>query len=116
MLILSVWRSEKVLIGDRISVMLVDVRGAKVRLGFDVPEHIPVDREDVRQRIIASGGDRRVQRQAIPSSFLFVKKTAVWLQGAIEAAKATGDDKLPVYESMLAEATAVIEAESLEAA
>lgn len=114
MLILSVWRDEKILIGDMVSVMLVEVRGSKVRLGFDVPEHIPVDREDVRKKIIASGGDRRVQRRDIPTSLAYVKKTAIWLRGAIEA---TGDaDDRRVYESMLAEATAVIESESLEAA
>jgi len=116
MLCLGIAVDEKILIGDTITVMLLSTKTGQARLGFDAPDHVAIDREEVRQKIIASGGDRRVQRKDIPSSLGFTKKTATWLQGAILAAKATGDDKLPVYESMLAEATAVIESESLEAA
>lgn len=51
MLVLSRKKSEKVMIGDEIVVTLVDIRGDKVRLGFDAPSNIPVHRLEVYEDI-----------------------------------------------------------------
>ena len=35
------------MIGDDITIMIVEIRGDKVRLGIDAPKDIPVHREEV---------------------------------------------------------------------
>lgn len=47
MLVLSRSRNEKILIGDNIEVMIVDIRGDKVRLGITAPDDVSVHREEV---------------------------------------------------------------------
>ena len=51
MLVLSRQRDESVVIGDDIKVTVVDIRGDKVRLGFDVPKDISVHRKEVYDAI-----------------------------------------------------------------
>lgn len=46
MLVLSRKFSEKVLIGDNITVTVVEIRGDKVRLGFDAPQEIEIVRPE----------------------------------------------------------------------
>ncbi len=53
MLVLSRKIGEKVCIGNDITVTVIDVRGDRVRLGFDCPIQIPVHREEVCRRIRA---------------------------------------------------------------
>ena len=48
MLVLSRKRDEQVCIGDNISVTVIDIRGDKVRLGFEAPREIRVDRREIR--------------------------------------------------------------------
>jgi len=50
MLVLARKRNEQVLIGDDVRVTVVEIRGDLVRLGFDAPEDVPVDRLEVRKR------------------------------------------------------------------
>ena len=51
MLVLSRKRDEKIVIGENIVVMIVDIRGDKVRLGIDAPKEVPVHREEVFRAI-----------------------------------------------------------------
>ena len=51
MLVLSRQRDESVLIGDNIRVRVVDIRGDKVRLGFEAPKEITIHREEVYLKI-----------------------------------------------------------------
>lgn len=51
MLVLNRKLGEKVFIGNDIVVTVIDVRGDRVRLGFDCPSEIPVHREEVFRRI-----------------------------------------------------------------
>lgn len=53
MLVLSRKKNEKVMIGDDISVMVVEVRGDKVRLGFDAPRDTEIHREEIYNAIRA---------------------------------------------------------------
>lgn len=55
MLVLSRKRNEQVLIGDSIVVTVVDIRGDKVRLGFDAPVNVPVHRREVAESIERDG-------------------------------------------------------------
>ncbi len=47
MLVLSRKIGEKILVGENIEVIVVDVRGDKVRLGIQAPKDIPVHREEI---------------------------------------------------------------------
>jgi carbon storage regulator len=59
MLILSRRKNEVIAIADGIRVIVVEIRGDKVRLGIDAPKDIRVDRAEVRRRIDheKEGGD-----------------------------------------------------------
>lgn len=47
MLVLERKRDESIMIGENISVIIVDIRGDKVRLGVEAPSEIPVHRREV---------------------------------------------------------------------
>jgi carbon storage regulator len=51
MLVLSRKAGEKIHIGNNITVTVIDVRGERVKLGFECPAEIPVHREEVAKRI-----------------------------------------------------------------
>lgn len=51
MLVLSRHRDECIMIGDDVVITIVDIRGDKVRLGIDAPQHIPVHRQEVYDAI-----------------------------------------------------------------
>jgi carbon storage regulator len=51
MLVLSRQRDESIVIGDKVVVTIVDIRGDKVRLGIEAPGEIPVHRQEVYEAI-----------------------------------------------------------------
>ena len=51
MLVLSRKRDEKIIIGDSITLMVIEIRGDKVRLGIDAPKEITVHRQEVYEAI-----------------------------------------------------------------
>jgi carbon storage regulator len=53
MLILSRKINEKVIIGEDISVSIIEIRGDQVRLGIDAPKKIKVFRQEVFEAIKA---------------------------------------------------------------
>ena len=55
MLVLSRRKSEKIRINDDITVIVVEIRGDKVRLGIEAPIEIPVHREEVYAAIHREG-------------------------------------------------------------
>jgi len=54
-LVLSRKRGEKIQIADNITVMVVDVRGDKVRLGVEAPRKVSVHRREVYDAINPAG-------------------------------------------------------------
>lgn len=50
MLILTRRVSEKIMIGDSVSIVILGVKGNEVRIGVAAPRHIEVHREEVYER------------------------------------------------------------------
>jgi len=53
MLILSRKIDEKIVIGDNISVSIIEIRGDQVRIGVDAPKNVKVFRQEVYDAILA---------------------------------------------------------------
>lgn len=51
MLVLTRKKNEAIMIGDDIQVVVVDIRGDKVRLGIDAPKEVSVHRREVYEAI-----------------------------------------------------------------
>ena len=58
MLVLSRKKNESIVINDDITIVVVEIRGDKVRLGVEAPKEVPVHRNEVYEAI------RRNQQQA----------------------------------------------------
>lgn len=51
MLVLSRKKNESIIINDNITIVVVEVRGDKVRLGVEAPKDVPVHRNEVYEAI-----------------------------------------------------------------
>lgn len=51
MLVLSRKKNESIVINDDITIVVVEIRGDKVRLGVEAPKEIPVHRREVFEAI-----------------------------------------------------------------
>lgn len=58
MLVLSRKKDERIVIGDNISLCVVEIRGDKVRLGIEAPPEITVHRQEVYDAIQAEQAAR----------------------------------------------------------
>ncbi len=47
MLVLSRFKNERIIIGENIVLVVVDVRGDRVRLGIEAPKEISIRREEL---------------------------------------------------------------------
>ena len=52
MLILTRRVGEKLIIGEDVTVTVLGVKGNQIRIGIDAPRDVPVNREEVYQRIV----------------------------------------------------------------
>lgn len=51
MLVLSRKKNESIVINDDITVVVIEIRGDKVRLGIEAPKEVPVHRREVYDAI-----------------------------------------------------------------
>jgi carbon storage regulator len=56
MLVLSRKKNESIIIDDNIVVTIVDIKGDKVRLGFESPKEVKIHRREVFEAIKRSEG------------------------------------------------------------
>jgi carbon storage regulator len=66
MLILSRKINEKVMIGDEITVSIIEIRGDQVRLGIDAPHSVKVFRQEVFDAIKAENKAASESAPVIP--------------------------------------------------
>ena len=57
MLVLSRKKDDVIVIGDDIRIMVIEIRGDKVRLGIDAPKDVTVHREEIYDAI------KRIERE-----------------------------------------------------
>jgi carbon storage regulator len=63
MLVLSRQKDESIMIGDDVEVVIVDVRGDKVRLGITAPRSIAVHRREVYEAIKREKAEKQAKEQ-----------------------------------------------------
>ena len=51
MLVLSRKNGERVVIGHEIEVVVLEIRGSRVKLGFKGPQEVPIHREELHEKI-----------------------------------------------------------------
>jgi len=56
LLILTRKRNERIMIGDTIEVIVVDIRGEQVQIGINAPKTVPVHRREVYEAIVRENG------------------------------------------------------------
>jgi len=66
MLVLSRKKDEKIVIGDRITIMVIDIRGDKVRLGIEAPRDVAVHRQEVYEAIRRESDHENETRPDLP--------------------------------------------------
>lgn len=59
MLVLSRKKNESIRIGDDITIVIVEIRGDKVRMGIEAPKEVSVHRGEVYEAIKRHGGEGR---------------------------------------------------------
>ena len=63
MLVLSRKKNESIVINDDIRVVVVEIRGDKVRLGIEAPKEVPVHRREVYDAIKRSENGEMAENQ-----------------------------------------------------
>ncbi len=51
MLVLSRKRGERIVLGEHVTVTVLDVQGSRVRLGITAPDEMPIRREEILWRM-----------------------------------------------------------------
>ena len=60
MLVLSRKKDESVVINNNIRIVVVEIRGDKVRLGIEAPKEVPVHRSEVYEAINSDDPDKTI--------------------------------------------------------
>lgn len=69
MLVLSRQPDQSIMIGDEIEIVIVEIRGDKVRVGINAPKNVAVHRKEVYEAIQAENRDAaRLTPDQLPDS------------------------------------------------
>ncbi len=64
MLVLSRKKNESIIINNDITIVVVEIRGDKVRLGVEAPKEVPVHRREVYDAIKRSEAEQKTASEA----------------------------------------------------
>lgn len=67
MLVLSRKKNESIVINDDITIVVVEIRGDKVRLGIEAPKEVPVHRREVFDAINREGSQQATDKPKKPT-------------------------------------------------
>lgn len=67
MLVLSRKKNESIVINNDITIVVVEIRGDKVRLGVEAPKEVPVHRREVYEAILRNAQEEPSSNGAHPS-------------------------------------------------
>lgn len=68
MLVLSRKKNESILIGDDVTITIVDIRGDKVRLGIEAPKEVSVHRREVYDAIKRENREKETPAETTDAS------------------------------------------------
>jgi len=68
MLVLSRKKNESIVINNDITIVVVEIRGDKVRLGVEAPKEVPVHRREVYEAIKRNEAAQQAKTVAVESS------------------------------------------------
>lgn len=68
MIVLSRQRDESIIIGDDVSVTVVDIRGDKVRLGTNAPREISVHRKEIYDLIMQQKKEKKAEQVVVAAA------------------------------------------------
>jgi carbon storage regulator len=68
MLVLSRKKNESIVINNDITIVVVEIRGDKVRLGVEAPKEVPVHRREVYDAIKRGESEKKAQTEAEASN------------------------------------------------
>jgi carbon storage regulator len=51
MLVLNRKKGQRIVVGNRVEVVVLEVRGDRVKLGFEGPPEVPIHREELHRKI-----------------------------------------------------------------
>jgi carbon storage regulator len=77
MLILSRKTNEKIMIGDDISVSIIEIRGDQVRIGVDAPKSVKVFRQEVFDAIKAENKAAAQSALVLPVLSIDAKRESI---------------------------------------
>lgn len=58
MLVLSRYNDESIMVGEKVEIMIVNVRGKRIRLGIAAPKSMPVNRKEAYEAIYRQRTDK----------------------------------------------------------
>ena len=98
MLVLSRRVGERLVIDDRITVTVVEIRGGQIRLGIEAPREIPVWREEVavRKKMDLVVAIKEAEQRQMMKEPLFVDQVEYWHVDDLDCAQP--EEALPVLE------------------
>ena len=79
MLVLSRKKNESIVINNDIKIVVVEIRGDKVRLGVEAPREVPVHRREVYEAIQKSleSGDAAADAECLTRRRRFLRRTGL---------------------------------------